>query len=368
MFPTTAKMRTTLTPDLFTLNAASSACGVGMLWRAAIGLLAEVSVRAMVPDVISYSAALSACERAARWQTALFLLECMLQLGPKPDNIAFCAAASACGRGQQLEQALSLLPRLLETRLRPSEVTYNVLLAACERRRDWETGLWLFFSLKRDGRFGLRPDSVSCGSAASACAKAECWQEALELLTLARALHIAPDLCLFGAAISACRGADSAWPFREGQPSVRRFAAESARWRRGLLLLAESARAGLEPGLVAHNALLVTAPWHVGLELLRRLRGDGLHPDEATYGALVAACAVTGAPSGGDAGAESQSQSQSWAAALALLRDAKNAALDPGPGAVAAATNACARDGHSAPAVGLLLRLQREGLAELVAY
>ena len=58
-------------PDLFSYNAAMTACAKGAEWERALALLGELRPRGLEPSVVSYNAVVFAFVKSAQWRRAI---------------------------------------------------------------------------------------------------------------------------------------------------------------------------------------------------------------------------------------------------------------------------------------------------------
>ncbi len=71
-------------------------------------LLLTMRASEVLADVFTYNAAISACEKGWQWERARELFRAMPACGVQADVITYSAAISACEKGGQGERALEL--------------------------------------------------------------------------------------------------------------------------------------------------------------------------------------------------------------------------------------------------------------------
>eukprot|EP00438_Fugacium_kawagutii_P019455 Skav230458 [mRNA] locus=scaffold186:48969:49418:+ [translate_table: standard] len=109
-----------LGPNIFSFNAAISACEKAAKWQTALGLLENLAELRLTADVITVNAALSSCEKApGEWQQALWLFHVMTSWQLQADQISYSSAISCCEKAGQWQQALNLLAGYKRSWARP---------------------------------------------------------------------------------------------------------------------------------------------------------------------------------------------------------------------------------------------------------
>ena len=96
------------------------------------------------PDVYSFNAAISACEKGGQWERALSLLSEMPRCGIEPDVYSFSAAISACATASQPEAALQLFDTIEASPILEADlVVFNAILdAVCTSQPARARELW----------------------------------------------------------------------------------------------------------------------------------------------------------------------------------------------------------------------------------
>eukprot|EP00927_Polykrikos_kofoidii_P046634 TRINITY_DN40804_c0_g2_i1.p1 TRINITY_DN40804_c0_g2~~TRINITY_DN40804_c0_g2_i1.p1 ORF type:complete len:718 (+),score=104.00 TRINITY_DN40804_c0_g2_i1:108-2156(+) len=138
------------------LSVVVAACGRGLLWEAALGVLKEALGERVRPDEVMYSASIAACDRADKWEHAARLLADAWNTSLDLGDIALTRVIGACERQSKWAAA------------------YRALADA--RSRDDFIGTWLMF-----------------GVAARAGVHGSQWELAFALLDDARELKLRPD-------------------------------------------------------------------------------------------------------------------------------------------------------------------------------
>ena len=126
------------------LNAVLKACGRGLEWPKAIGLLADGQQRRLV-SIGSYTTVIKACGLSSKWQQAL-LVACRLEDDCPLDLLACSTVSSVCERASKWPRALSLFYGMDQVD-QVDQVSVNVALRACGAAELWAAALEIFQSL-----------------------------------------------------------------------------------------------------------------------------------------------------------------------------------------------------------------------------
>ncbi|CAK8988774.1 unnamed protein product, partial [Durusdinium trenchii] len=173
--------------DTVTHSAVTSACEKSSQWQRALQFIHLCHARHLEVSLVTYNAGISACEKSemskrkgAAWRQALLLIEDVEQQRFQKDTILFGAAISACKKAGKLQEALQLLAEAKTLHLCSVNV-YGAAIGACESAAEsqWDVALHLLYEMKSKT---LRGNVITYSSAASSCAKAGKWREAVQLL------------------------------------------------------------------------------------------------------------------------------------------------------------------------------------------
>lgn len=251
-------------PDLFTFTSTMRACARARKTDKAMEIFRALKDMGVKMDVYCYTTAMDACAKGGRWKVALSLLDEMKEKGIEPNEVSYGVAVTACGNGGQWEKALELLKQMRKENMKINTITYNSAIAALakavrsesrqQRRYDYNPGggwtkvessnpnyndniLWkkaldLLECMENEG---VRRDSFTFSSAISTCGAAGRWQESLDLIDEMKR-ETKPNKIAYTSAITAC--------------------ANSEKWEPAFELFNDMKNDGLQPDLVAYNALI----------------------------------------------------------------------------------------------------------------
>lgn len=125
-----------MVPDVIGFSSSISTCGFVAAWSTALALTLEG-----VEDVFSFNAAISACDKGGQFTSALRLLDLMSEAVVVPDVITFNGIISASGKDRHWRHACALLSQILAGNMSPNIISYNSAINACTRC--WSNGLAL---------------------------------------------------------------------------------------------------------------------------------------------------------------------------------------------------------------------------------
>ena len=136
-------------------------------WQAAIILLQEMIYgrqgeikQKVAPNVFSFNAAISACEKAAKWPFSLCLLEQMVEIRLQMDVISLNAAISSCEKAGEWQQALVLFHGMLNWKLHRDLISYSAVISCCEKAGQWQQALHLLRCYKLEPFRSLQTTAV----------------------------------------------------------------------------------------------------------------------------------------------------------------------------------------------------------------
>ena len=136
-------------------------------WQAAIILLQGMihgrqgeTEQKIAPNVFSFNAAISACEKAAKWPFSLCLLEKMVEIRLQMDVISLNAAISSCEKAGEWQQALVLFHGMLNWKLHRDLISYSAVISCCEKAGQWQQALHLLRCYKLESFRSLQTTAV----------------------------------------------------------------------------------------------------------------------------------------------------------------------------------------------------------------
>lgn len=127
-----------------------------------------------------------------------------------------------------------------------------------------------------------RPDAISYSGAIAACGRAQKWQQALKLLSLAEQRGVPLDAMAYNATITACE--------------------RSGEWQEALDVLPRMRRKGQRPTIITYSACIAAcangqpSQWQTALDLLAEMGREGCPPNSQTYSSAISACGRGGQP------------------------------------------------------------------------
>jgi len=293
-------------PDLVTFTTTMKACARARKTDKAMEIFRVVKDLGVKMDVYCYTTAMDACAKGKRWKVALSLLDEMKEKGIEPNEVSYGVAVTACGNGGQWEKALELLEQMRKENMKINTITYNSAIAALakavrsesrqQRRYDyrpgggwskvessdstdnnknmlWKVALDLVHCMETEG---IRRDSFTFSSAISTCGASGRWQESVDLIE-AMKRETKPNKIAYTSAITAC--------------------ANSEKWEPAFELFNDMKNDGLQPDLVAYNALInagmmANQPekvYEIWEEMCRgSVKGESVSPDIVTLTEVIA--------------------------------------------------------------------------------
>ena len=328
------------------LNAVVKACGHGLQWRSAIGLLADAQQQRLV-SMGTYTTVMSACGSSSKWQQALLVGSSLELTGTALDLLACSTLTSVCERASNWPRALKLFYKMdcLD------QVSVHVALRACASAELWADALEIFQSLELRQ---VEKDHMSYTQTLKACGAH--WELALELYSQLLS-RLAPDLFTFGSMLAACeRGGQwrlclqllESSELRDGYiyGCVMGSCAQAKQWQITLELFKEAKESGLELNLVPYTTALdaygLAGCWEEALDLLEDLKNTS-EPKLLSYTAAAAAC----------------SRQSDWFRVLKLVNEAREVSMDSALSELA--LSACER-GHVWHSAHVLAELSAEAL------
>ncbi|CAE7031980.1 EMB2654 [Symbiodinium natans] len=382
-----------LVADVVTRNAALSAAFRGS-WRHGLGTARRFQAEGLEPDSVTYNTAAHALCKKDQWQLTLQLLHDSTEIGLRPSKVSFAALAAVAWRRRDWRQALWLLRHMEDEQVEADAVScalalrclegccrwphailllerrgldatcLNVALSAVSAGPEaWPRGLCL---VARALQRGPAPDSVSCSTIASACARATAPSAALRLLREFQAFRIRLGTSAYNAVLASAIGD---WALgveiveEMGQKAVPRdvitcgaavaaFSVDSAVWMKAVCFqrLVNTAIVTASCGACAN-----AHEWSQAVALLGQLRRRSLQEDEKAQGAAVAARELQGwRASLVELAAQAEPQlpacnaavtacerTACWHAALSLLASAPGARMAPDAISANAGVSAC---------------------------
>ncbi|CAE8602433.1 unnamed protein product, partial [Polarella glacialis] len=195
--------------NLVTYNSAIRACGRGLMWDRALGLLAEVWERGLQPDATSANSALTSCEVASLWEAAAQLMAALPQKQLEPDSLSFAALIAACAAGRSWQAAIFCLTEAEGLR----SAGPAAFAAGMAGERHWSSALRvLALATSRSMKLDMKEDLHLHGAAMESFRQSagKTWPLCVQLLARLRLRGAEPDALALEGCLRAC-GRQSAW-------------------------------------------------------------------------------------------------------------------------------------------------------------
>eukprot|EP00435_Cladocopium_sp_Y103_P021657 s3243_g5.t1 len=154
------------------LNAAITACTLGIQWERALWLLFSKSDK--TPDLIAFSSAITACQRVSKWRQAMYLFTSLSHINISPDAICFYGALSSCANVHKWQSTLNLLEHMTLKRL-PHSISHAAAAVACEQSGQWQIVLKNFSCVSTDVQ-----DVIGWNAVANASQNGQQWNLAVK--------------------------------------------------------------------------------------------------------------------------------------------------------------------------------------------
>eukprot|EP00438_Fugacium_kawagutii_P031314 Skav215338 [mRNA] locus=scaffold1391:212065:214773:- [translate_table: standard] len=183
-------------------NSAVTALDRSQQWERALHLFGEVFSRrsSIEPDVVSINAALSACasQENGLWQAALNLISGMPAARISIDQVTHNSGITACVKGTAWQIVLHLAGRGsgVGGNIRPDAITYATTTSACDRSTRWQHAFWLEDRCRHCGVTSSSAKSLSYSTTAcvGASSRAGRWENALDFLRLSLQSKAEPSI------------------------------------------------------------------------------------------------------------------------------------------------------------------------------
>lgn len=296
-------------PTVFTYNSLLKICAQTARWKEAVSILSQCQREPGVnPDLVTFTSTIRACARARKTDKAMEIFRAVKDLGVKMDVYCYTTAMDACAKGRRWKVALSLLDEMKEKGIEPNEVSYGVAVTACGNGGQWEKALELLEQMRKEN---MKINTITYNSAIAALAKAArnesrqqrrydykpgggwskvessnpaydeniLWQKALDLVQCMETEGVRRDSFTFSSAISTCGAA--------------------GRWKESLDLI-DAMKRETKPNKIAYTSAITACAnsekWEPAFELFSDMKKDGLQPDLVAYNALINAGTMSNEP------------------------------------------------------------------------
>ncbi|CAE7470326.1 unnamed protein product [Symbiodinium sp. CCMP2456] len=252
--------------DAVTCNVLLSAA-VRISWQRALATVTRIEVEGIQPDSVTYNTAAHALckEDQDQWPMTLKLLHDSAEAGIRPGKVSFAALAAVARRRRHWCQALYLLQHMKVEQVEADAVSCALALRCLEDCSEWS---WAMLLLQRPGL-----DSTCLNVALSAVlAGAEApWHRGLCLVAHALQHGPAPDSVSCSTVASACA--------RAAVPGVAHRLLHTLQF------------SGVRLGTSAYNAFMASSRgrWSLAMATFKEMGEKALTRDTITVGAAVAA-------------------------------------------------------------------------------
>lgn len=296
-------------------------------YEALVQRVIKLAKRSDVVDLPIYNSLLSHLGRLGKLNETLLLYKTMKDLHLIPDNSTLCALIVACGRANKLELAMKVLETLKKDGVQPLISAYNSFINACARNKDSTKLDFILNDLKNRSlafdrntynalidvytgigdtnsakdillKFLMDPslelnatDSNVVSHVIRSCGSAGMLDEAFHIYSLVKQHpSMKPDVIVQSALIHAC-----------GQQGQVKKAMDVFNEMKELSQIID--KNGLpvhntRPNVVTYTTLIQVLgkgkKFAKAAELYEEMKEEGVHPNLATFNALLNACAVKG--------------------------------------------------------------------------
>ena len=318
-------------PTVVTYNTLADACKVAGELGAGLEVLDLMTTHAqakgdnsLLPDARTYTILISAVARKKKNENevrdvrsggekdpdmAFELLNRMISKGITPNGMTFCALIDVCSRCQRTDLALNGLQIMLRQKSKTklsSRTLFNEVGAwtsainACGKSGRTDTAIRLFRTMQK---FGVKPNSVTCGCLADCLLKATPIRisETLEVLQYMKKEKLVPGAAMYtslmGIAMTLAEGENKSVIRKDGLQV--QIIDKSDRKRSQYALESKS---DISPEAIVLYTELMRCLIHDGNDnmllnvflVFQEMRNAGATPDVACYNTLLRACTLSG--------------------------------------------------------------------------
>jgi len=318
-------------PTVVTYNTLADACKVAGELGTGLEVLELMTShaqskgdRSLMPDARTYTILISAVARKKKNENeardvrsggekdpdmAFALLNRMINEGITPNGMTFCALIDVCSRCQRTDLALNGLQLMLKQKSKTkltSQTLFNEVGAwtsainACGKSGRTDTAIKLFRTMQK---FGVKPNSVTCGCLADCLLKATPIRmtETLEVLQYMKSEKLVPGPAMYtslmGIAMTLAEGENKSVIRKDGlqvqiidktdrKASQSTFDDKVDSTPEAIVLYTELMRCLIHDG--NDNMLLKV------FLVFQEMRNAGATPDVACYNTLLRACTLSG--------------------------------------------------------------------------
>ncbi|CAJ1431433.1 unnamed protein product, partial [Effrenium voratum] len=337
-WPASLQLLSDMGPDasVAAVSSALCACGTGMQWERALGLLAWAPKMSVQPDAELWNSAIYACGLAGQGRKAKQMLTNMKKRKLMPTVACYNSALVAIGQDApvNLKQAERLLSLMRKDQLEPTTVTLNAALGLHVKSGQWEEALALGARLQRQQ---VAVSEVTYGALIGTCRESRQWPVALALLEASLAQPQSTSVLAFNVAASVCE--------------------TCGEWQQAVALLRRMPELQLTPDLISYNTALAACAgagaWQLALQLFEEMKRLGLAPDVYTYSSVIAAC----------------NMALQWEWAVNLWNEMEKQGIVATEIVFNSVVNVCSRCGQQAWVDYLLAEMEHRGLVrDIVTY
>jgi pentatricopeptide repeat protein len=318
-------------PNIVTFNTLLHACQKAGDLDAALQAKAQLDESGIVPDARTFTSLIATVARKASHASgrndpspAFGFLNEMKSRNIRPNGMTYSALIDACGRCRRPDLALQGLRIMLRQKaaergegLLPNEVgAWTAAIDACGKAGRIQTARRLFGFMIR---FGVRPNTITCGCLTDCLLKNGRTAETLEVLRYMKSQGIVPSEVMYTSLMTSAEKLvkiENQTPLDEDTPendSTKAIEVYTELMRslmkpkygtdsdsllvKVFLVFQEMKAVGATPDLACYNALLRACAragdFNMGKDVLQRIRNDGLHPNDTSWRELIRAAAKT---------------------------------------------------------------------------
>lgn len=238
-----------------------------------------------------YGALIQACRRAGQWEMAVEIFERMREppSNVKHNTVLYNSILATLGEARQLPLALKYFDQMKTEGIPKDTITYGTAISACEKAGNWPRALELYEEMERIDN--LKPNSITLNSALSACMVGKQWEKAIRLFDDAGKRGIERDAVAYSVVIATCG-------------ESRKFELAKKYFESMDSLIDPSKATKRDTG--TYNAMMTacerSGKWQEAIALLTLLKnsapdsktGECLKPDCRTYSIVINCCGNAG--------------------------------------------------------------------------
>lgn len=239
----------------------------------AFSLFNEIGRKGMEPTVVTYNSMITACSRCDEHKLALEVFQKMQQKRLKPDKYTYGSLIDSCAKSGNVEGAFHLSQQMDENGVGKDHGVYSSLMETCGRANQLDRALEVLEEMKK---CAMWPNMVTFSVLIDTCANTRNPELAFELFAEAQHWgYTKPNVVVYTALIDAC--SKGGWP---GQAE---------------LVMKRMIGNGIRPNQITYGALMEgwarKGDFDRAFAVLHRMAAEhNLKPNAVLLGGLIDAC------------------------------------------------------------------------------